>query len=107
MSDRALIVQPVSTDRSLAEALQLNDNIEENPKNYGKYTSVEKALDEGEFSLFGKLKAGMDYELMNKFMNDTDYNKFMRHIRTEKKIRNIDEVSPEELKKKEKNDEDK
>ncbi len=29
MSDRALIVQPVSTDRSLAEALQLNDNIEE------------------------------------------------------------------------------
>ena len=49
----------------------------------------------------------LQYLRENKFMNDTDYNKFMQHIRTEKKIPNIDEVSPEELKKKEKNDEDK
>jgi hypothetical protein len=49
----------------------------------------------------------LQYLRENKFMNDTDYNKFMRHIRTEKKIPNIDDVSPEELKKKEKNDEDK
>ena len=47
----------------------------------------------------------LQYLRENKFMNDTDYNKFMRHIRTEKKIPNIDDVSPEELKKKEKNDE--
>ena len=40
-------------------------------------------------------------------MGDTDYAKFMRHIRTDKKMSKIDEVSPEELKKKEKNDEDK
>ena len=49
----------------------------------------------------------LQYLRENKFMNDTDYNKFMRHIRTEKKIPNIDDVSPEELKKKEKKDEDK
>ena len=49
----------------------------------------------------------LQYLRENKFMGDTDYAKFMRHIRTEKKIPNIDEVSPEELKKKEKNDEDK
>ena len=49
----------------------------------------------------------LQYLRENKFMNDTDYNKFMRHIRTEKKIPNIDDVSPEELKKKGKNDEDK
>ena len=49
----------------------------------------------------------LQYLRENKFMNDSDYNKFMQHIRTEKKIPNIDEVSPEELKKKEKNDEDK
>ena len=49
----------------------------------------------------------LQYLRENKFMNDTDYNKFMRHIRTEKMIPNIDDVSPEELKKKGKNDEDK
>ena len=49
----------------------------------------------------------LQYLRANKFFNDTDYAKFMRHIRTEKKIPNIDDVSPEELKKKEKNDEDK
>ena len=48
----------------------------------------------------------LQYLRENKFMNDTDYNKFMQHIRTEKKIPNIDDVSPEELKKKENNDED-
>ena len=42
----------------------------------------------------------LQYLRENKFMNDSDYNKFMQHIRTEKKIPNIDEVSPEELKKK-------
>jgi hypothetical protein len=49
----------------------------------------------------------LQYLRENKFMNDTEYNKFMQHIRTEKKIPQIDEVSPKELKKKEKNDEDK
>ena len=51
----------------------------------------------------------LQYLRENKFMGDTDYAKFMRHIRTDKKIPNIDDVSPEELKKKEKenNDEDK
>ena len=49
----------------------------------------------------------LEYLRENKFMNDTDYAKFMRHIRTEKKNPNIDDVSPQELKKKEKKDEDK
>ena len=49
----------------------------------------------------------LQYLRENKFMGDTDYAKFMQHIRTEKKIPNIDEKSIEELKKKEKNDEDK
>ena len=49
----------------------------------------------------------LQYLRENKFMGDSDYAKFMQHIRTEKKIPQIDEVSPKELKKKEKNDEDK
>ena len=49
----------------------------------------------------------LQYLRENKFMGDTEYNKFMQHIRTDKKIAKIDEVSPKELKKKEKNDEDK
>ena len=49
----------------------------------------------------------LQYLRENKFFNDSDYAKFMQHIRTDKKIAKIDEVSPEELKKKEKNDEDK
>jgi hypothetical protein len=49
----------------------------------------------------------LQYLRENKFMGDSDYAKFMQHIRTEKKIPNIEEVSPKELKKKEKNDEDK
>ena len=42
----------------------------------------------------------LEYLRENKFMNDTDYAKFMRHVRTEKKIAKIDQISPEELKKK-------
>ena len=49
----------------------------------------------------------LQYLRENKFFNDSDYAKFMQHIRTDKKIAKIDEVSPEELKKKEKNDGDK
>ena len=49
----------------------------------------------------------LQYLRENKFMGDSDYAKFMQHIRTEKKIPQIDEVTPKELKKKEKNDEDK
>ena len=49
----------------------------------------------------------LQYLRENKFFNDTDYNKFMRHVRSEKKIAEIKDVIPKELKKKEKNDEDK
>ena len=49
----------------------------------------------------------LQYLRENKFMGDSDYAKFMQHIRTEKKIPQIDEVTPKELKKKGKNDEDK
>ena len=49
----------------------------------------------------------LQYLRENKFFNDSDYAKFMQHIRTEKKIPQIDDVTPKELKKKEKNDEDK
>ena len=47
----------------------------------------------------------LQYLRENKFMGDSDYAKFMKHIRTEKHIATIEEVSPEQLKKKEKNDE--
>ena len=49
----------------------------------------------------------LDYLRENKFMNDTDYANFMRHIRAEKKIEKFNAVTPEELKKKEKDDEGK
>ena len=49
----------------------------------------------------------LQYLRENKFMNDTEYSKFMRHVRSEKKIAEIKDVIPKELKKKEKNDEDK
>jgi hypothetical protein len=49
----------------------------------------------------------LQYLRENKFMNDTEYSKFMRHVRIEKKIAEIKDVIPKELKKKEKNDEDK
>ena len=48
----------------------------------------------------------LEYLRENKFFNDTDYSKFMKHIRTEKKIPTIDEVSPEELKKKNEKEKD-
>ena len=64
------------------------------------YSSWKKGEKEGSVFM-------LQYLRENKFMGDTDYAKFMRHIRTEKKIPNIDEKSIEELKKKEKNDEDK
>ena len=48
----------------------------------------------------------LQYLRDNKFMGDTDYAKFMRHVRTEKKIATIDEVSPEELKKKNEKEKD-
>ena len=48
----------------------------------------------------------LQYLRENKFMNDTDYANFMRHVRDEKSSADIN-ISPKELKKKEKNDEDK
>ena len=64
------------------------------------YSSWKKGEKEGSVFM-------LQYLRENKFMGDTDYAKFMRHIRTDKKMSKIDEVSPEELKKKGKNDEDK
>ena len=49
----------------------------------------------------------LQYLRENKFMNDTEYSKFMRHVRIEKKIAEIKDIIPKELKKKEKNDGDK
>ena len=49
----------------------------------------------------------LQYLRENKFMNDTEYSKFMRHVRIEKKIAEIKDIIPKEFKKKEKNDEDK
>jgi len=48
----------------------------------------------------------LQYLRENKFMNDTDYANFMRHVRDEKSSGDMN-ISPKELKKKEKNDEDK
>ena len=42
----------------------------------------------------------LEYLRENKFMNDTDYNNFMRHVRTEKISMNAEGLSPKELKKK-------
>jgi hypothetical protein len=64
------------------------------------YSSWKKGEKEGSVFM-------LQYLRENKFFNDSDYAKFMKHIRTDKKIAKIDEVSPTELKKKEKNDEDK
>ena len=63
------------------------------------YSSWKKGEKEGSVFM-------LQYLRENKFMNDSDYNKFMRHIRTEKKIPTIDEVSPEELKKKNEKEKD-
>ena len=48
----------------------------------------------------------LQYLRENKFMADSDYAKFMKHIRTEKHIATIEEVSPEELKKKNEKEKD-
>ena len=48
----------------------------------------------------------LQYLRTNKFMGDSDYAKFMKHIRTEKHIATIEEVSPEELKKKNEKEKD-
>ena len=48
----------------------------------------------------------LQYLRENKFMGDSDYAKFMRHIRTDKKIAKIDEISPQELKKKNEKEKD-
>jgi|TARA_B100001964_G_C14189264_1_gene580212 hypothetical protein len=44
----------------------------------------------------------LEYLRENKFFNDTDYNNFMKHIRTEKHIKDAAEVSPQDLKKNDK-----
>ena len=64
------------------------------------YTSWKKGEKEGSVFMLKYLRE-------NKFMNDTDYANFMRHIRAEKKIEKFNAVTPEELKKKEKDDEGK
>ena len=48
----------------------------------------------------------LEYLRENKFMNDTDYAKFMRHVRTEKASVNVSGISPRELKKKNDKEED-
>ena len=64
------------------------------------YVSWKKGEKEGSVFMLEYLREG-------KFMNDTDYSKFMQHIRSEKKIEKFNEVTSNELKKKGKNDEDK
>ena len=44
----------------------------------------------------------LQYLRENKFFNDTDYYKFMRHVRSEKRLMNMNELDPQELKKNEK-----
>ena len=63
------------------------------------YSSWKKGEKEGSVFM-------LQYLRENKFFNDTDYAKFMRHIRTDKKIAKIDEVSPTELKKKNEKEKD-
>ena len=48
----------------------------------------------------------LEYLRENKFMNDTDYAKFMRHVRTEKSSVKAQEISLRELKKKNDKEED-
>jgi hypothetical protein len=64
------------------------------------FVSWKKGEKEGSVFMLQYLREG-------KFMNDTDYANFMKHIRSEKKIAKINDIIPKELKKKEKNDEDK
>ena len=44
----------------------------------------------------------LDYLRENKFMNDTDYANFMRHVRSERNSMGVEEVSPTKLKKNDK-----
>ena len=46
----------------------------------------------------------LQYLRENKFMNDTDYANFMRHVREEKDLSKIKNIDPKDLKKK--NDKD-
>ncbi len=46
----------------------------------------------------------LQYLRENKFMNDTDYANFMRHVREEKGLSKIKNIDPKDLKKK--NDKD-
>ena len=57
------------------------------------YVSWKKGEKEGSIFMLEYLREG-------KFMNDTDYSKFMQHIRTEKKIDKFNEVTSKDLKKK-------
>ena len=42
----------------------------------------------------------LQYLRENKFMNDTDYGNFMRHVREEKRAARIKDINPKDLKKK-------
>ena len=57
------------------------------------YVSWKKGEKEGSIFM-------LEYLRENKFMNDTDYASFMRHVRTEKTPKNAEGLSPTELKKK-------
>ena len=57
------------------------------------YTSWKKGEKEGSVFMLEYLRA-------NKFMNDTDYASFMRHVRQEKSFNKIKDMSPKELKEK-------
>ena len=57
------------------------------------YSSRKKGEKEGSVFM-------LQYLRENKFMNDTDYAKFMRHVRTEKASVNVRGISSKELKKK-------
>ena len=46
----------------------------------------------------------LQYLRENKFMNDTDYANFMKHVREEKGLSKIRDINPKDLKKK--NDKD-
>ena len=46
----------------------------------------------------------LQYLRENKFMNDTDYANFMRHVREEKDISKIKDIDPKDLKKKNEKD---
>ena len=46
----------------------------------------------------------LQYLRENKFMNDTDYANFMRHVREEKDLSKIKDIDPKDLKKKNEKD---